>query len=210
MSAWLAEWVTRTMESMGYLGIGLLMFLENLFPPIPSELIMPFAGFTVAKGNMNFWLAVLSGVLGTVLGALPWYYAGKIYGEPRLRRLADRHGKWLSLSGKDIDKANYWFTRHGARAVLLCRLVPGVRTLISLPAGLNNMQLAPFLIYSTIGTTVWVTFLTTLGYLLGDHYELVDEYLGPVSKFVVLGLLIAFAAWIIQRRRKLKIARRKR
>lgn len=210
MSAWIAEWVTRTMESMGYLGIGLLMFLENLFPPIPSELIMPFAGFTVAKGSMNFWLAVLSGVLGTVLGALPWYYAGKIYGEQRLRRLADRYGKWISLSGKDIDKANAWFTRHGVRAVLLCRLVPGVRTLISLPAGLNNMSIVPFLLYSTIGTAAWVTFLTTLGYLLGDNYELVDEYLGPVSKFVVLGLLIAFAAWVIRRQRKFKLARRKR
>jgi membrane protein DedA with SNARE-associated domain len=210
MSAWIAEWATRTMESMGYLGIGLLMFLENLFPPIPSELIMPLAGFTVAKGNMDFGWAVFAGVLGTVLGALPWYYGGKLYGEERLRHLADRYGKWITVSGNDIDKANRWFTRHGAKAVFLGRLVPGVRTLISLPAGLNSMPIVPFLIYSTIGTTLWVTLLTGLGYLLGDNYELVDKYLAPVSKIVVIGLVLAFGIWIMSRQRRGKSARRSR
>ena len=195
----MVEWITNTMESLGYLGIGLLMFLENLFPPIPSELIMPLAGFTVAKGNMQMIPAILAGVLGTVLGAFPWYYAGKFIGEPRLKQLADRYGKWITVSGADIDKANNWFTRHGGKAVFLCRLVPGVRTLISLPAGLNNMPLLPFLLYSTIGTTLWVTFLTYAGFLLGDNYELVDEYLGPVSKIVLLSLIIWFGLWIARR-----------
>ncbi len=195
----MVEWITNTMESLGYLGIGLLMFLENLFPPIPSELIMPLAGFTVAKGNMEIIPAILSGVVGTVVGAFPWYYAGKFFGEPRLKQLADRYGKWITVSGADIDKANNWFTRHGGKAVFLCRLVPGVRTLISLPAGLNNMPLLPFLLYSTIGTTLWVTFLTYAGFLLGDNYELVDEYLGPVSKIVLLSLIIWFGLWIARR-----------
>lgn len=206
----MTEWITNTMNSLGYLGIGLLMFLENLFPPIPSELIMPLAGFTVAQGKMNFVLAVTAGVIGTMLGALPWYYAGKIVGEPRLRHLADRYGKWVALSGKDIDKANYWFNKHGVKAVFLCRLVPGVRTVISLPAGISNISLAAFLIFSTAGTTLWVLLLTTLGYVLGDNYELVDEYLGPISKIVFLGLMIAFIVWVVRRKQLRRSNRRRR
>lgn len=207
MSEMIAEWVVRIMTSMSYWGIGLLMFLENLFPPIPSELIMPLAGFTVAKGQMQFGWAVFAGVVGTVLGALPWYYAGKFIGELRLRHLADRYGKWLTISGRDIDKANEWFTRHGVGAVFLCRLVPGVRTLISLPAGINEMPLVPFLFFSTLGTTIWVGFLTFLGLKLGENYALVDEWLAPVSKGVLLLLVGGFAFWIWKRR---KAVRRRR
>lgn len=195
----MVEWITDTVEVMGYLGIGLLMFLENLFPPIPSELIMPLAGFTVAKGNLNFQYVVLAGVVGTMLGAFPWYYAGKVLGEDRLKSLANRYGKWLDISSEDIDKANHWFYRHGAKAVLVCRLVPGVRTIISLPAGISNLPMGVFLIYSTIGTTLWVTLLTYAGYVLGDNYELVDEYLGPVSKIVLLVILVASGVWVVRK-----------
>jgi membrane protein DedA with SNARE-associated domain len=198
----MTEWITQTMNALGYWGVGLLMLLENLFPPIPSELIMPLAGFMVSKGEWNFGMTVFAGVLGTILGALPWYYLGKLVSEARLRQLADQYGKWLTISGKDIDKANAWFTRHGGKAVLLGRLVPGVRTLISLPAGVNAMPLVPFLIYSTIGTTLWVAFLTTLGYLLGDHYDRVDQYMGPLSKLVLLVLVIAFTAFVIRRQQR--------
>jgi len=190
------------MTSLGYWGIGLLMFAENLFPPIPSELIMPLAGFTVAKGTMNFTLAVLAGVIGTILGAFPWYYAGKFVGEERLKHLADKYGKWITVSGKDIDKATRWFNRYGNKAVLFGRLVPGVRTLISLPAGLSDMHLVPFLIYSTLGTTAWVMILTFLGFQLGDKYELVEQYLDPISKIVVVLLVILFIAWIVMKQQK--------
>jgi membrane protein DedA with SNARE-associated domain len=202
------EWILSTMTSLGYWGIGLLMFAENLFPPIPSELIMPLAGFTVSQGKMNFVLAVLAGVVGTILGALPWYYAGKLVGERRLKRLADKYGKWITVSGQDIDKAQQWFNRYGNNAVLFCRLVPGVRTLISLPAGISNMPLVPFLIYSTIGTTLWVTLLTFLGYILGNNYELVDEYLAPVSKIVLVILIVAFVVWVVRKKQKAKRKRR--
>jgi len=205
----MVEWITNTMHSLGYVGIGMLMFLENLFPPIPSELIMPLAGFTVAQGKMDFGLAVLAGVVGTMLGALPWYYVGKVLGEKRLRRLADKYGKWLSLSAKDIDKANYWFNKHGAKAVLLCRLVPGVRTVISLPAGISQMAIAPFLIFSSIGTTLWIIILTALGYFLGNNYSLVDDYLGPVSKVVLIGLVGVFVVWVLNRKKQLKATRQK-
>jgi membrane protein DedA with SNARE-associated domain len=196
----MAEWITNTMNAMGYWGIGLLMFLENLFPPIPSELIMPLAGFTVSQGKLNFQYAVLAGVVGTVFGTLIWYYAGILVGEERLRALADRHGKWLGLSGEDIDKANRWFYRHGTKAVLLGRLVPGIRTIISLPAGISRMRLVPYLVYSTIGTTIWTILLTYAGYLLGKNYDRVDEYLAPVSKIVLLGLVVGFIAWAVRRR----------
>lgn len=202
------EWILNTMNSLGYWGIGLLMFAENLFPPIPSELIMPLAGFTVAKGGMNFTLAVLAGVVGTILGALPWYYAGKLVGEERIKRLADKYGKWITVSSEDIDKTTRWFNRYGNKAVLFGRLVPGIRTLISLPAGLSEMPIVPFLIYSTLGTTAWVMLLTFLGFMLGEKYELVEEYLGPVSKIVLLILIVAFIAWVVIKQQKAKRKRR--
>ncbi|MBD2462016.1 DedA family protein [Oscillatoria sp. FACHB-1407] len=202
MAEWITNWITETMESLGYVGIGLLMFLENLFPPIPSELIMPLAGFTVARGDMELVPAIAAGVIGTMLGALPWYYVGKFVGEDRLRNLADRYGKWVSITGKDIDNSKHWFYRHGTKAVFFCRLVPGVRTLISLPAGFSGMAIAPFLIYSTLGTTAWVGLLTFAGYLLGENYNLVEEYLGVVSKVVLLGIVLAFVFWIVRRQRR--------
>jgi membrane protein DedA with SNARE-associated domain len=198
----MTEWITNTMTSMGYLGIALLMFLENLFPPIPSELIMPLAGFTVHEGQMEFIPAVVAGIFGTVIGALPWYYLGRVVDEEKIEKLADKYGKWITVSAKDIQKANQWFNRHGSKAVLLCRLVPGVRTLISLPAGMNHMAMIPFLVYSTIGTTLWVVFLTAAGYFLGKNYALVEEYLAPVSKIALLALVIWFILWIIRKRNR--------
>jgi membrane protein DedA with SNARE-associated domain len=159
----MSEWIVNTMDSLGYGGIALLMFLENLFPPIPSELIMPLAGFTVAQGKMEMIPVLAAGIFGTVLGAFPWYYLGKFIDEQRLEHLADKYGKWITVSSGDIRKVNTWFTRHGTKAVFLGRLVPGIRTLISLPAGVNNMPLAPFVIYSTLGTTLWTCFLTFAG-----------------------------------------------
>lgn len=198
----MVEWITSIMESLGYIGIGFLMFLENLFPPIPSELIMPLAGFTVARGDMEMVPAIAAGVIGTMLGALPWYYIGKFVGESRLRNWADRYGKWISITGKDIDSSKQWFYRHGTKAVFFCRLVPGVRTLISLPAGFSGMAMVPFLIYSTLGTLAWVGLLTFAGFFLGENYELVEEYVGPLSKVVLLAVVVAFVIWVVRRQRR--------
>jgi membrane protein DedA with SNARE-associated domain len=193
------DWIIGLMTSLGYLGIGLLMFLENLFPPIPSELIMPLAGFNIAMGKMEFIPTIAVGVVGTVIGALPWYYLGQQLGEERIKKLADRYGKWLQISAKDIDRAKDWFDRYGERAVLLGRLVPGVRTLISLPAGMANMPMVTFLIYSTIGTTVWVSLLTYGGYVLGDRYTDIEHWLAPVSK-IILGLILGFViVWFLRK-----------
>ena len=192
------EWITNTMNSLGYLGIGLLMFLENLFPPIPSELIMPLAGYTATFPNTQIQVipAIAAGVIGTILGAIPWYYAGLLLGQQRLELLAERYGRWIGISGKDIEKSVQWFQKHGSKAVLFGRLVPGIRTLISIPAGISKMSLVPFFIYSTIGTLGWVTLLTYAGYFLGKNYKLVEDYVDVITKVVVFGVLIAIAAFI--------------
>jgi membrane protein DedA with SNARE-associated domain len=198
----MVEWITNTMSSLGYWGIGLLMFLENVFPPIPSELIMPLAGFAVSQGEMNFFGAVLAGSIGTVLGALPWYYIGRLLGEERLKTLADRYGRWLTVTSKEIAKADHWFDRHGSKAVLFGRLIPAVRTLISLPAGISGMNMSMFLLYSSLGTVIWTTLLTYAGYALGSNYELVDQYMAPGSKIVVSVLGISFLVWVIRRKQR--------
>ncbi|WGS73226.1 DedA family protein [Pseudanabaena galeata CCNP1313] len=192
------EWITNTMNSLGYLGIGLLMFLENLFPPIPSELIMPLAGYTATFPNTQIQVipAIAAGVIGTILGAIPWYYAGLILGQQRLQLLAGRYGKWIGISGEDIEKSVNWFQKHGTKAVLFGRLVPGIRTLISIPAGISKMSVVPFFLYSTIGTIVWVTFLTYAGYFLGKNYKLVEDYIDVITKVIVFGVLLAIAAFI--------------
>jgi membrane protein DedA with SNARE-associated domain len=192
------EWITNTMNSLGYLGIGLLMFLENLFPPIPSELIMPLAGYTATFPNTQIQVipAIAAGVIGTILGAIPWYYAGLLLGQQRLQLLASRYGKWIGISGEDIEKSTNWFQKHGAKAVLFGRLVPGIRTLISIPAGISKMPLIPFFLYSTIGTIGWVTLLTYAGYFLGKNYKLVEDYIDVITKVVVFGVLLAIAVFI--------------
>lgn len=192
------EWITNTMNSLGYLGIGLLMFLENLFPPIPSELIMPLAGYTATFPNTQIQVipAIAAGVIGTILGAIPWYYAGLLLGQQRLQLLASRYGKWIGISGEDIEKSTNWFQKHGSKAVLFGRLVPGIRTLISIPAGISKMPIVPFFIYSTIGTIVWVTLLTYAGYFLGKNYKLVEDYIDVITKVVVFGVLLAIASFI--------------
>lgn len=186
------------MDALGYWGIGLLMLLENLFPPIPSEVIMPLAGFTVAQGKMSLVPAIAAGTAGSIVGALPWYALGRWVGEARIARGVDRYGRWLGLSPADLARSRRWFEHHGNQAVFLGRLVPGVRTLISLPAGLEAMAIAPFLVYSTLGSALWVALLTGAGYLLGDRYDLVAAYLGPVAKIVLataMGVAIVALLW---------------
>jgi membrane protein DedA with SNARE-associated domain len=180
------DWITGLMNTLGYAGIALLMFLENVFPPIPSEVVMPLAGFTSA------------GSLGSLAGAVPWYYAGRIYGEKRMREFADRYGRWITVSPEDIDHATDWFNRHGRTAVLIGRLVPGVRTLISVPAGISGMGLFPFLLYSTIGTVAWTSLLAICGYILRDQWSAVESYISPISTVLITLLVLLFAVRFVR------------
>ena len=197
------ESIVNTINSFGYIGIAFLMALENIFPPIPSELIMPLAGFTASQGKLEFFPVVIAGTIGTVLGATPWYFLGRYWGLKRTKKIADKYGKWLTVSGEDVEKAKHWFDRRGYIATGVGRLVPGIRTYISIPAGITKMPLLPFLIYSTVGSFIWVALLTYGGYILGENYEKVSAYLKPVS-IIVLILILAFSIyWIIKRRKKL-------
>jgi membrane protein DedA with SNARE-associated domain len=190
-----ASFIEGIVESTGVFGIALLMLLENVFPPIPSELIMPLAGYTAAQGDANIVLVIVAGTIGSLAGAFLWYWIGFAIGEERLKRLADRYGRWLTLSRHDIDKADDWFDRHGHKAVLIGRLVPTVRTLISIPAGLSEMPRITFLIYSGIGTAAWTTLLAVLGYALGSQYEQVSAWIDPIS----IGVLLLIVALYLYR-----------
>ena len=180
---------------MGAFGIALLMFLENVFPPIPSELIMPLAGYTAAQGEANIVLVIIAGAIGSLAGAFFWYQIGYWVGEERLKRLADRYGRWMTVSRGDIDKADDWFDRHGHKAVLIGRVIPTVRTLISVPAGLSEMSWKRFLVYSGIGTAVWTTALALLGYGLGSRYQDVGAWIDPIS----LGIIAIIVAYYLYR-----------
>ena len=191
----MASFIEGMVESTGVFGIALLMLLENVFPPIPSELIMPLAGYTAAQGHANIVLVIVAGTIGSLAGAFLWYWIGYAIGEDRLKRFADRYGRWLTLSRSDIDKADDWFDRHGHKAVLIGRLVPTVRTLISIPAGLSEMSRSTVLIYSGIGTAAWTTLLAILGYALGSQYEQVSAWIDPIS----IGVLVLIVALYVYR-----------
>jgi membrane protein DedA with SNARE-associated domain len=182
----LFDTIVEVVAQSGYIGIFLLMLAENVFPPIPSELIMPLAGFVAANGDLHIVLVVLFGTAGSVVGALPWYYAGMLFGRDRIKRIASKHGRWITVSPSDIDAASGWFERHDRAVVFFGRLIPAIRTLISVPAGIVRMPLLPFLAYSTIGSLIWTTLLAMAGYLLQSQYTAVEQYLDPVSKAVVI------------------------
>jgi membrane protein DedA with SNARE-associated domain len=188
------DWITGFIDSVGALGVALLMFLENVFPPIPSELIMPLAGFNAATGKQNLVLVIAAGSAGSLAGALLWYWIGKKIGMDRLKRLARRHGRWLTITPDELDRSNAWFQRHGGAAVLIGRLIPTVRTFISVPAGVAGMPVGRFLAYTAVGTVAWTTLLTLAGYWLQSQYTRVSGWLNPVSTGVVI-LIVAYYLW---------------
>lgn len=181
-------------SSTGYFGIVFLMFMENVFPPIPSEFIMPLAGFMAGEDKFSLIGVMIAGTLGTVLGALPLYYLGAKLGEDKLKKFAGRHGRWLTLTPEDIDRADDWFDRHGAGAVLFCRLVPGIRSFISIPAGFNRMNIVSFLFFTFLGSAIWTSLLASAGYFLRTNFRQIGEYL-DVATYIVFGVVIAVYLW---------------
>ncbi len=165
------------------------MFLENIIPPIPSELIMPLGGFFVYQQKLNFYILVFWGLLGTILGSLPWYYLGRLVNEKRLSNFLQKKGKYLGISIHDLIKSKNWFDKYGVSLIFWGRLVPGIRTLISVPAGIELMPLRKFLIWTTFGSFIWVVLLTYTGYLFGENFQIIETYLDRV-KYVVKPVLI--------------------
>jgi membrane protein DedA with SNARE-associated domain len=189
-----ASWIETIVETMGVTGIALLMFLENVFPPIPSELIMPLAGYAAAQGKASILLVILAGTAGSLAGATFWYGVGRLVDHAGLKRFADRHGRILTMTRREIERADDWFDKYGHYAVLFGRLIPTVRTLISVPAGLSEMPVGRFLVYSGIGTGIWTTLLALFGYVVGDRYSELEHWIDPVSYGVII-LIVAIYLW---------------
>jgi membrane protein DedA with SNARE-associated domain len=182
------EWITKVIGRLGYTGVALLTFLENLLPPIPSELVIPLAGYAAAEGDMRLSLMIVAATAGSLVGATIWYVVGRSVGEARLRALIGRHGKWLTLSQKDLDRAQIWFHDHGNTAVFLGRLLPGLRTFVSVPAGLARMPLPSYLAYSTLGTVLWTTALAYAGVVLQSNVGVVGDYINAIT-YAVFGVV---------------------
>tara|TARA_B100001250_G_C19539178_1_gene673929 strand:+ start:135 stop:791 length:657 start_codon:yes stop_codon:yes gene_type:complete len=185
----------ETNQWIGYGAILLAMFLENLIPPIPSELIMPLGGFYVYQGQLDFFPVVLAGLIGTVMGALPWYGIGRLVNEERLEQWLEKNGRWVGINPQELSRSRKWFNRYGVSLVFWGRLVPGIRTLISVPAGVELMPVTPFLVWTTGGSLIWTLFLTITGFYLGNNYRNIEQWISPFSSIfkTILIVIISIA-----------------
>lgn len=185
------DWIIKLVEDLGYAGVALFMLAENIFPPIPSELVMPLAGFTAADGELSIVGVILAGIVGTTMGAFLWYIAARKLGGQRLRHWADHHGRWLTISARQIDDLEDWFLHHSHWTVPLAHVVPGLRTLISIPAGVFKMNPWRFTILTVLGASVWTSLLALGGYWLGARFAEIERYLGPIST-AIMGALVLY------------------
>ncbi|MBW6436844.1 DedA family protein [Actinoplanes hulinensis] len=193
--------VVGLVETLGAPGAGLAVALENLFPPIPSEVILPLAGFAAGQGRMSLPAAILWTTLGSVAGALALYRVGALLGRDRLRAIVER----LPLvKVEDFDRTEAWFARHGAKAVFLGRMIPIFRSLISVPAGVERMPVGRFLLYTTAGSAIWNVVFVLAGYQLGENWHRVEEYAGLLQKAVIVVCAIAAAIFVALRLRRIR------
>ena len=191
--ALLAVWIMSVISTMGYGGIVLLMAIESACIPLPSEIIMPFAGYLVFKGEMVLWVVALMGALGCVLGSIPAYYVGKTGG----RQLAEKYGRFVLISKKDLKMADDWFKNYGEIIILIGRLLPAVRTFIALPAGIARMNMAKFIVYTFVGSLIWCWALAYTGMVFGEHWDTLKVYFHEFH-YVIAGGAIIFSLWYIR------------
>ncbi|HEV7868831.1 MAG TPA: DedA family protein [Chthoniobacteraceae bacterium] len=176
---------TDLIAHFGYAGVALLMFLENVFPPIPSELVMPLAGFVARQGKLALWGVVAAGTLGACAGQLPLYFLGRWLGTGRLKCWLDK-SPWWGVTPEELDRANAWFAQRGSSTVFFCRLVPALRSLISIPAGIAGMPLPQFFLYTSAGTLLWTSALAVAGWSLGEKHAVTERFIQPISIVVVV------------------------
>lgn len=196
------DWIISLMEAIGAPGVGLGVFLENIFPPIPSEVILPLAGFTSSQGSMNVIAAFIWATVGSMAGAYVLYYLGAAIGADRLRKIADR--MWL-VKVSDVDGALAWFDKYGKISILLGRVIPGIRSLISIPAGIDRMNPLTFGFYTLIGSSVWNALLIYCGWVLGENWHMVEGVIDQYSKVVyvlVALVLVGALVWLVRRAQK--------
>ena len=189
----LATWAQDVIEQFGYVGVALLVVVENVFPPIPSEIVLPFAGFVAQRGSESVVIMILAATVGSVGGALIMYWIAAVIGDERLHAFTRKFGKWVQIREVDLTRAEEWFDRHATSAVLLGRCVPLIRSVVSIPAGIRRMKLVPYIAYTFVGSLVWNILLIGAGALLGDNWERVGSYVG-VFQWVVIALVIAVIA----------------
>jgi len=191
----MTDWVVQLVERGGYWGVAFLMFLETVFPPIPSEVIMSLAGLQASKGTMSLPLVIAAGTFGAMVGNSIWFELARRMGVDRFRRLVARHGRLLTLNVREVDKVDAKFDRWNVWFVCAGRMMPTIRSLVSVPAGLFGMGWRPFLIFSAIGTAGWTSALATGGYVLGRNFKQVDAWLGPIST----GIIVVLVLWYLYR-----------
>ncbi|MEI7916978.1 MAG: DedA family protein [Methylophilaceae bacterium] len=192
--ALLAAWIMGIISNMGYSGIILLMAIESACIPLPSEIIMPFAGFLVFKGDMLLWLVALAGAIGCVLGSIPAYYLGMLGGRP----LVEKYGKWVLISAKDLNWADQAFAKHGDIIVFIGRLLPAVRTFIAFPAGVARMPMGKFISFTFVGSFIWCYLLAFAGFMMGEHWESLKVYFHQFH-YIIAGAGLIFVIWYIRR-----------
>ena len=199
--------IINIMEQVGYLGVFLLIAIENIFPPIPSEVILVFGGFMTTYTTLNIPIMILAATLGSLVGAIVLYYIGKIFNKERLKRIVNgKIGKVLRLKASDIEKADKWFDTKGNKTVFFCRFIPIVRSLISIPAGMSEMPMQKFLLYTISGSLIWNTVLIIVGSIVGDKWETIVGYLDNFSNIILIILVIIFVValyyWFVIRKKK--------
>ncbi len=190
----MADWVIRLIEQTGYVGVALLMFLETVFPPVPSEVIMPIAGVAAASGQMTLAGVIAAGTFGAMTGNFFWYIVARWIGLRRFRPFIEKYGRWLTLDWYEVEKVQRMFGRFGGIIVGMGRMMPTIRSVISIPAGLVHMQLPKFLIWSTAGTAGWSAALAVAGYLLKQQFTEIEKVLGPLSS-AIIGLIVIGYIW---------------
>ena len=199
----LTEWIISIMEQLGYLGIALLMFLDNIFPPIPSEIIMPSAGYSASQGQLLLVGVIIAGCIGSLISAAILYWIGYKFNHDSIFRFVDRYGKYLFIKSNDVKKSLDWFEQYGHRIVFFGRMIPAVRSLISIPAGMSHMPFWKFMFFSSLGTIIWTTFLACVGFYFGENQALMQNIFSQVSYFIII-IVIAIIIWILYRRHKHK------
>jgi membrane protein DedA with SNARE-associated domain len=187
----LAGWAESVMESLGAVGVGVLIALENLFPPLPSELILPLAGFTASEGKLNVVAVIVMATVGSLFGALVLYGLGAWLGHERAFRWADR---LPMVDSGELRRASEWFSRHGGKAVLFGRMIPVVRSLVSVPAGIERMPLVRFCLYTVVGSTIWNTLFVMAGYVLREKWENAEQF----ANWVTWGVLALCVLWVVK------------
>ena len=195
----LAQWVQDVIESLGYLGVALLVIAENLFPPIPSEIVLPFAGFVARRGDGSVVVMVLASTVGSVVGALVLYAIAAAIGPERIHAFVVRFGRWFGVKESDMVRAEQWFDRRSNAAVLVGRCVPLIRSLVSIPAGFRRMRFVPFVVLTAVGSAVWNVTLIGAGAALGDQWDVVGDYVGILQWLVIVVIMAVVIRFAVQR-----------